>query len=85
MDNILNLINSKYWVIVTSTDNEIVFATERHEYTIYKRPIFGFRFTVSSLIHIKRHDIIFKDEEELISFIKTNMASWEEKVISPIA
>ena len=70
MDNILNLINSKYWVIVTSTDNEIVFATERHEYTIYKRPIFGFRFTVSSLIHIERHDIIFKDEEELISFIK---------------
>jgi len=85
VDNILNLINSKYWVIVTSTDNEIVFATERHEYTIYKRPIFGFRFTVSSLIHIERHDIIFKDEEELISFIKTNKASWEEKVISPIA
>lgn len=85
MDNILNLINSKYWVIVTSTDNEIVFATERHEYTIYKRPIFGFRFTVSSLIHIERHDIIFKDEEELISFIKTNKASWEEKVISAIA
>ena len=85
MDNILNLINSKYWVIVTSTDNEIVFATESHEYTIYKRPIFGFRFTVSSLIHIERHDIIFKDEEELISFIKTNKASWEEKVISAIA
>lgn len=85
MNNILDLLDSKYWVVVSSTDNEIVFTTERHEYTIYKRPIFGYRFTSSSLIHIEREDIVLKDEEDLVSFIKENKASWEEKVIAPLA
>ena len=84
MENILDLINSRYWVVVESTDNEITFTTERHEYTISKRPILGYRLTISSFNSIDRDETIFKDEEELISFIKSNKPVWEDKIIKPL-
>ncbi|CEA01063.1 hypothetical protein BN1048_01220 [Jeotgalicoccus saudimassiliensis] len=84
MNNILDLINSRYWVVVSSTDDEIVFSTERHEYTISKRPILGYRLTIASFNSVDRDKTIFKDEEELISFIKSNKPVWEEKVINPL-
>ena len=84
MNNILDLINSRYWVAVESTDEEVTFTTERHEYTISKRPILGYRLTIASFNSVDRDEIIFKDEEELISFIKTNKPIWEEKVAKPL-
>ncbi len=84
MKNILSLINSRYWVVVESTDDEITFSTERHEYTISKRPILGYRLTIASFNSIDRDETIFKDEEELISFIKSNKSAWEGKVIKPL-
>lgn len=84
VNNILSLINSRYWVVVASTDDEITFTTERHEYTISKRPILGYRLTISSFNSIDRDETIFKDEEELISFIKSNKPVWEEKVVKPL-
>lgn len=84
MNNISGLINSRYWVVVTSTDDEITFTTERHEYTISKRPILGYRLTIASFNSVDRDETIFKDEEELISFIKTNKPVWEEKVAKPL-
>ena len=84
MKNILSLINSRYWVVVESTDNEITFSTERHEYTISKRPILGYRFTIASFNSIDRDETIFKDEDDLISFIKSNKPIWEEKVVKPL-
>lgn len=83
MDNILDLINSRYWVAVTSADDEITFTTERNEYTISKRPILGYRLTIASFNSVDRDETIFKDEEELISFIKSNKPIWEEKVAKP--
>ena len=84
MKNILSLINSRYWVVLESTDDEITFSTERHEYTISKRPILGYRLTIASFNSIDREEKIFKDEEELISFIKSNKPIWEEKVAKPL-
>ena len=84
MKNILSLINSRYWVVVESTDNEITFSTERHEYTISKRPILGYRLTIASFNSIDRDETIFKDEDDLISFIKSNKPIWEEKVVKPL-
>ena len=81
MENILGLINSRYWVVVASTDDEITFSTERHEYTISKRPILGYRLTIASFNSVDRDETLFIDEEELISFIKSNKPVWEEKVI----
>lgn len=83
MENILGLINSRYWAVVTSSDDEITFTTERHEYTISKRPILGYRLTIASFNSIDRDETIFKGEEELISFIKFNKPIWEEKVAKP--
>ena len=84
MKNILGLINSRYWVAVESTDEEVTFTTERHEYTISKRPILGYRLTIASFNSIDREEKIFKEEEELISFIKSNKPIWEEKVAKPL-
>ncbi|CAD2081827.1 hypothetical protein GCM10007275_00570 [Jeotgalicoccus coquinae] len=84
MKNILSLINSKYWVVVESTDDEITFSTERHEYTISKRPILGYRLTIASFNSIDRDETIFKDEDDLILFIKSNKPIWEEKVVKPL-
>lgn len=84
MKNILGLINSKYWVIRESAEEEVTFVTERHEYTISKRPIFGYRLTIASLNSIDREETIFKEEEELIAFIKSNKSLWEEKVAKPL-
>ncbi|WP_026859575.1 hypothetical protein [Jeotgalicoccus psychrophilus] len=84
MKNILSLINSRYWVVLESTDDEITFSTERHEYTISKRPILGYRLTIASFNSIDRDETIFKDEDDLISFIKSNKPIWEEKVVKPL-
>lgn len=83
MENILTLINSRYWTFISSTEDEVIFTTERHKYKISKRPILGYRLTITSFNSIDRDENIFKDEDELISFIKSNKSDWEEKIIKP--
>ncbi|MCK1976091.1 hypothetical protein LNK15_03345 [Jeotgalicoccus huakuii] len=80
MEKIKKTIESESWVITDVDQETISFYTDRWSYTVFKRPLFGFRMTISSIDSSKMDDYIFKTESELIQFIKKNKQKWETQV-----
>ncbi|QQD85138.1 hypothetical protein [Jeotgalicoccus sp. ATCC 8456] len=70
MEKIKKTIESESWVITDVDQETISFYTDRWSYTVFKRPLFGFRMTISSIDSSEMDDYIFKTESELIQFIK---------------
>lgn len=80
MEKIKEALESNTWKTVDEDEDMISFYTEKWSYSITKRPIFGYRVTISSLDSVKREDYIFKTENELLDYIKSNKPNWQNQV-----